>query len=301
MGWGMRAIGWYVRRTRKPLWANAERFHAHAHGPKASSQPPASLQRRHRVHQRQVQGFVHYSVAPRQRDAARVVLYLHGGGYVNEIAPQHWQLVSRLVDAGLRVEVPIYGLAPQHGFEEAYAMLGALYAELASTPQAQVFIAGDSAGGGLALGLAQALQAQGLPPPLGLTLISPWLDITCANPEIDALEPRDPWLAKPGALLAGALWARGADPADPCLSPLNGPLHGLPAMDVYVGTHDILYPDVCLLHERMKGLGPAAPQVRLHVCPGACHVYPLLPVREGREAARQLVQHLAAAPVDNAA
>lgn len=293
MGWQLKAVGWYVRRTRKPLWANAQRFHTHAHGPKANPEPPRALRTRHAVSERRIHGFMHYSVAPRQGAGQRVVVYLHGGGYVNEIAPQHWQLIGRMADAGLRVEVPIYGLAPQHGFTAAYAMLAELIGQLHATPGTQVLLAGDSAGGGLALGLAQALPAMGLPMAEQITLIAPWLDITCANPEIDALEPRDPWLAKPGALLAGQLWAQGTDPTDPRLSPIYGPLQGLPPMDVYIGTHDIFYPDVLLLQQRVQALAPATPRLQLNVCPQACHVYPLLPVPEGRSAAGQLVQRLA--------
>lgn len=218
MSLGMRALSWYLRRTRKPLWADAERFRAHAHGPKADPQPPRALHQRHAVHERSILGFRHYSVTPRHGTDQAVVLYLHGGGYVNEMAPQHWQLVSRMTDAGLRVEVPLYGLAPQHHFAEAYAMLTTLYAELLERPGTQVLLAGDSAGGGLALGFAQTLAAQGLRSPHGLTLLSPWLDISCTNPAIDALEPLDPWLAKPGAILAGQLWSKGTDLLDPRVS-----------------------------------------------------------------------------------
>lgn len=293
MSLGMRAISWYLRRTRKPLWADAKRFHAHAHGPKAAPQPPRALHQRHAVHERSILGFRHYSVNPRHGANQGVVLYLHGGGYVNEMAVQHWQLVSRMADAGLRVEVPLYGLAPQHHFAQAYAMLNVLYAELLEHPDTQVLLAGDSAGGGLALGFAQSLAAQGLPSPRGLTLLSPWLDISCTNPAIDALEPLDPWLAKPGAILAGQLWARGTDLLDPRLSPLHGPLHALPPMDVYIGTHDILYPDVLLLQQRVRSLdSDAAERLHVTVCPGACHVYPLLPVSEGKHAARQLVKRM---------
>ncbi|MEU4360053.1 transposase [Streptomyces virginiae] len=62
-------------------------------------------------------------MAPRSRRAERTALYVHGGAYISGIAPQHWQLISRLTDAGVRVEVPAYGLAPQSNHREAYPFL----------------------------------------------------------------------------------------------------------------------------------------------------------------------------------
>src|SRR5699024_4300223 len=116
-----------------------------------------------------------------------------------------WALISKLAYAGAAVHVPLYGLAPQHTFTEAYAFLDAAYEELAGGADgaADLTIMGDSAGGGLALGFAQTLRDAGKPLPRGLTLIAPWLDVACRSPRIPEIEPHDPWLAKTGAVLAG--------------------------------------------------------------------------------------------------
>ncbi len=289
----MRTVAAVLRLTHHPAWSTAERARARVAAPKGSPTPPARLRRRHEVTSRRVEGFDCVTVAPRGAGPGaqqRAAVYLHGGAYVSEIAPQHWALVSRMVDAGARVEVPLYGLAPQHTHREAHPFLVAVYRQLLDQVEAPaVALAGDSAGGGLALALAQALGGAGLPQPRRLVLIAPWLDLTLGNPAIPSVEARDPWLSRPGLVEAGRAWAGGDDPTDPRLSPLNGPLAGLAPVHAWVGTRDIALPDVLLLRERGAAVGA---DVRVTVCQGAVHVYPLVPAPEGRAAARAVVDEV---------
>lgn len=273
--------------------ATPQRARLRMHKPKSSPEPPTSLAAKHAVTCRTVEGFANYTVAPRSGTSERAVLYLHGGSYISEISSQHWALIGTLVDAGVRVEVPIYGLAPHHTYREAYTFVTAVYQELlADVDAGSVAVAGDSAGAGIALGFTQGLQPAGLPRPDRLVLISPWLDLTLSNPEIPRLERHDPWLSRAGLLEAGSAWAGGDDPADFRLSPLNGPMAGLPPMSVYVGTRDILFPDVLKLRDLASAAGVS---FHLTVAPGAFHVYVLAPVPEGRRAAADLVRTLSAA------
>ena len=115
----MRAVALFLRLAYRPRMNSAEKAHRRMLEPKGSGVPPAALRRRHTVTSRRIEGFDCHTVAPRNRVAERAAVYLHGGAYIGEIAPQHWALVSRLADAGVRVEVPIYGLAPQHTHREA--------------------------------------------------------------------------------------------------------------------------------------------------------------------------------------
>lgn len=287
----MRAISVVLRLTRKPRMATVERARKRIAEPKGSSAPPEALLQRHDVRTRQVQGFACTTVAPRDGGTGRAVVYLHGGSYVSEIAKQHWALVSKLADAGVRVEVPLYGLGPQHTYREAYPLVTEVYRDLlAEVDASRVTVAGDSAGGGLALGFAQTLGEAGLPQPRRLVLLSPWLDLTLSHPDLPALEPRDPWLNIEGTREAGTAWAGGDDPTQPRLSPINGTLTGLAPMDVYVGTRELCLPDVLLLQERAAAAGAA---LEVTVCPGAVHVYPLVPAPEGRAAARRIVEEIA--------
>ena len=287
----MRAVSLFVRLAYKPRMATVERARERIAAAKGSSEPPAALGRRHDVRSREVAGFRSHTVAPRGRTAERAAVYLHGGAYISEISPQHWALISRLADAGVRVEVPSYGLAPQHTYREAYPFLTAVYRGLLTEfDAAAVTILGDSAGGGLALGFAHTLAAAGLPQPRRVVLISPWLDLTLSHPDLPAVEARDPWLCSVGLAEAARAWAGGDDQEDPRLSPGNGPLAGLAPIDLYVGTHEICLPDALQLQERARAEGV---KIDLTVCEGALHVYPLLPVPEGRAAAAAIVERVA--------
>ncbi|MGY1740694.1 MULTISPECIES: alpha/beta hydrolase fold domain-containing protein [unclassified Blastococcus] len=288
----MRAVAAVLRLTRKRALATPERARRRLAAPKGSTAPPAALTRRHDVRQREVGGFPCTTVAPRGGPARSAAVYLHGGAYMSAISPQHWALVSRLADAGVRVEVPHYGLAPEHTYRAAYPFVTAVYRDLvAEVGAAAVTVAGDSAGGGLALGLAQTLAGAGLPQPRRLVLLSPWLDLTLGHPDLPAVEARDPWLCSAGLRVAAAAWAGGDDPTDPRLSPGNGPLTGLAPVHVYVGTAEICLPDALALRDRARAEG--AP-VEVTVCRGAVHVYPLVPAPEGRAAARAVVREIAA-------
>ncbi|MFC9930871.1 alpha/beta hydrolase fold domain-containing protein [Streptomyces sp. NPDC127190] len=258
---------------------------------KEPPRPPAKLAQRHDVRSRHIDGFECHTVSPRGRRAERSVVYLHGGAYIRDLSPRHWQLISQLADAGVRVEVPHYGLAPKYTYRDAYPFVTAVYRDLLSDLDAgQLTIMGDSAGAGLALGVAQSLVGSGLPQPARVVLISPWLDLTLTNPAIPEVEARDPFLTTSSLLAAGRSWADGDDPVQPRLSPVNGPLAPLAPIDVYIGTRDVFYPDVRRLEERAAAEGAA---VNVIVCEGAVHAYPLVPAPEGRAAARAIVRSAA--------
>jgi len=282
----MKVVGAYLRLTRKGRTAPDPVVAS-----KQPPRPPARLVRRHDVGLRGIDGFECCTVSPRGRRAERAVVYLHGGAYIRHMVPQHWQLISQLADAGVRVEVAHYGLAPKYTYRDAYPFVTAVYRDLLGYLDAgQVTIMGDSAGAGLALGMAQSLVGSGLPQPARVVLIAPWLDLTLTNPAIPKVEARDPWLTSSLLLAAGRGWTGGDDPTQPRLSPVNGPLAPLAPIDVYIGTRDLFYPDVRRLEERAAAEGAA---VNVTVCDGAIHVYPLVPAPEGRAAARAIVRSAA--------
>ena len=140
----MGAVAAVLRLTRKRAMATPERARRRLAAPKGSPAPPAALGHRHAVTQRGVGGFPCTTVAPRGGPAARAAVYLHGGAYVSAVAPQHWALVSAMADAGVRVEVPHYGLAPQHTHRQAYPFVTAVYRELLRQAEAK-FAAADAA------------------------------------------------------------------------------------------------------------------------------------------------------------
>lgn len=283
--WQTRAVCLYLRATRKARYSTTERgLQALANGiPPAA--PPRTLEGR--LFTEQVAGFEISKVRPsaNRSTMAGVLVYLHGGAFVNGIAKQHWDLVSFLADAtGHEVWVPQYGLAPAHGADDARAFLEAVHDRLRD--DRAVHVLGDSAGGNLALLLAQAHT--GDRSIVGLTLIAPWLDLSISNPQIDAVEPHDPWLSRAGLRPIAVQWAGEHGLQDPAVSPLLGDLTKLPPTEIFVGTRDICLPDSRLLRDRAKSSG----SVTLHEDVGSPHVYPLLPTPEGRGARDAIVRHV---------
>lgn len=255
--------------------------------PKGPSAPPRGLSGRFDVSRSRDHGFDVWRVAPPGTGAGDVVVYLHGGAYSSEIVSQHWSLIGHLAArTGLAVQVPIYGLAPRHHGLEALDFVSRVVADVTRDGR-RCYLAGDSAGGGLALLTAQAVR-EGV---AGLTLLAPWLDLSLSNPGIAEVEPRDPWLRRPGLRVMAAAWARDEPLTDPRLSPLFGDLTGLPPTQVLVGTRDITLPDCRTLRDRWPGGAP----LTYHEEPGALHVYPLLlPAPEARTGRAAIVAHIKA-------
>ena len=283
MSWQMTAVGVYKRLTSKRQFGRPDGHEGLLRRRKTTSAPPARALRGLDVSTSVVDGFdVHTVVAPGTPGGAPVVVYLHGGAYVNELVVQHWQFVAEVASRlAVEVRVPIYGLAPQHDALEALHLTATMLERLRDEGR-DVLLAGDSAGGGLALITAQQsghLLGDRLK---GLSLMAPWLDLTMANPEIPAVEERDPWLARAALHGVAASWAGTLDVHDPRVSPLFGPMDALPPVDLWIGDRDITLPDARLLRD-------ALPDVTWHELPGGIHVVPILPVPEGRAARTEMI------------
>ncbi|MFE1440172.1 alpha/beta hydrolase fold domain-containing protein [Streptomyces sp. NPDC058739] len=275
----------YQRRMR-----TAQRVRQWMDAPKRPAAPPSRLRRRHTVTSRRLGGFTTWSIVPKRPRAGKAVLYVHGGGYYLPIQSAHWNLISALADSGVRVEVPLYPLAPEYTAKDAYPFLTRVYEELVSETgdPSRITLMGDSAGGGLALGLAQ-VAAAGRMRPGRIILISPWLDLTLSDPAIAELGAKDPWLAQEGLIAAGHTWAGHWDPAEARLSPLNGPLADLPPTHLYIGDRDIFWADAHSLARAARGAGRDIDLVEM---PGGVHVYPLTPTPEGCAARAAIIQQI---------
>ena len=213
--------------------------------------------------------------------SGQVIWYLHGGAYIFQAAEFHWQFLDQLVQrTHATVIASNYPLAPNAQAGEVIPALRTVYqAILERAPAAQIVIAGDSAGGGLALACAQDLRDHGLPQPAHVCLLSPWLDIGLHNPAAETLAERDVLLGIPGLKLAGQHWAGQLDKRHPWVSPLFGDLHGLAPLAMWVGTHEIFLPDVQELRMKAEAATVLAHYVE---APGMFHAYQIFPVPEAK-------------------
>ena len=219
-------------------------------------------------------------------DTERSVIYLHGGIYVNEIKLPHISFCDKLAKkVNATVFAPIYPLAPNHTYEETYEIVENLYRHLLEIKK-PIIIIGDSAGGGLSAAFAEYLAVNDLPQPENLILISPWLDVSMSG-DYDEVE-FDPMLGVDGLREMGETWAAGLDPKDYKVSPLFGEVDELPKTTLFVGTHEIFYPDVVKFYNKLKDNGVDA---ELNVGEGMTHVYAIYPlVPESKEAFKHIVE-----------
>lgn len=221
----------------------------------------------------------------------KVILFLHGGAYVLQPMKMHFTLVHKIAQAiDAKVVFPIYPKTPKHQYRETYEKLEKLYRRILeenTNPNSIIFM-GDSAGGGLSLGFAIYLKELSLPQPKEIVLFSPWVDIATDNPEIALVEPFDPFLKQSGIQEVAKFWA-GDDLKQPLVSPLFGDLSGLGRISIYIGTHDILYPDNRLLHEKLLKEGIEHRYIEREKMN---HVYVGLPIKEARVDIQELIEEL---------
>lgn len=219
-------------------------------------------------------------------EAERLVIYLHGGIYVNEITLPHITFCDKLAKkANAGVFAPIYPLAPNHTYKESYRIVEDLYKYFLSLKK-PITIMGDSAGGGLALAFAEYLGANDMPQPDHLVLICPWLDITMSG-DYSGVE-YDPIGGIETLREMGKAWAGDLDLKDYRVSPMFGDVSKLSKTTLFVGTHETLYADVTEFYKKLKDNGVDA---ELNIGEGMNHVYPIYPfVPESKEAFEHIVE-----------
>ena len=229
-----------------------------------------------------------------QSDTAPICLYLHGGAFAMGGLNSHRDLAAQLAQrAQIRLLMVDYRLAPEHPFPAALDDVLAVYRALLAQgiPAQRLLLGGDSAGGNLALGTAQAIQAQGLAPPAALVLFSPWLDLTGHSPSRQANAASDVMLSQQVLDEAAALYAPGLPLDDARLSPLFGPLAGLPPCLMVASSAEILIDDARRLKQLLLAAGG---QVELLEWANTPHAFPVMAryLPEGRAALDQTARFI---------
>src|SRR5580700_2171541 len=186
-----------------------------------------------------------------------VLLYLHGGGYFGCSAESHRPITAAFARQGFRVLAPNYRLAPENPFPAAVDDAVAAYRGLlgAGYSPAQIVVAGDSAGGGLALSLLLELRDRGNPLPRGAALFSPWTDLAATGESILTNAKRCAMFHGPDIARSARYYLGEMDPRNPLASPLYGDLGGLPPLLIHVGADEVLRDDSTRLAERARAAG----------------------------------------------
>ncbi|MCA6121426.1 alpha/beta hydrolase [Bradyrhizobium sp. WSM 1704] len=217
-------------------------------------------------------------LTPRKAPGGRAILYFHGGGFRMGSVTSHRDLIARLAEASRCATLAInYRLAPEHRFPAALDDAWRAYAfllEQGLKPDG-IALAGDSAGGNLALAVMLALRDRGERLPAAAVLMSPWTDLAATGASYQSRAEADPIHQRKMILaLAKDYLGEEGDPRNPLASPLYAELAGLPPLLIQVGNRETVRDDSVMLARKAEDAGVA---VALEVFAGMIHVFQMFP------------------------
>lgn len=228
-------------------------------------------------------------ISPKEKKSDTIIFYLHGGAYINNIIKFQWNMIEEILrKTNTQIVVPDYPLAPDSQYDEVYSFIEEVYLDLLKESKSEsIVFLGDSAGGGLSLGLAQKLQKENKPGPSQILLVSPWLDVSLNDPEIKNIDPLDHLLHVEGLQWAGKIYAGKESLDNPLISPIYGDVNGLGKISIFIGTHDILYPDSLQLKKKLE---ENQIPFRYFEYPNMFHVWPVI---NGMKEANYAIEQIA--------
>jgi epsilon-lactone hydrolase len=186
-------------------------------------------------------------VRPANARLGSALLHLHGGWFNFGSAAAFTNLVGQIAArVGVNAFIPDYRLAPEHPFPAATEDVWACYRGLAQKGYRRIVLTGDSAGGNLALGLANRIvEASGLPDAelVGVTVFSPVTDLSLSGETYETRADADPLFTRAQVAQLVQAYLRDADPKGALASPMAGPVAGLPPVRVHVGDDEVLLDD----------------------------------------------------------
>lgn len=203
----------------------------------------------------------------------KVMLYLHGGGYVSGSIQSHRVLCIPLAEhTGVRILTPEYRLAPEHPFPAALEDVLSVYLWLLEQgyESKNIFLAGDSAGGGLSLAAVLSLREKGKKLPAGLICISPWADMSLSGDTYRTNEKSEPVLNIESLSEWAAAYADRSKHRDLLVSPVYADYQDFPPLLIQVGSEEVLLDDARMIAEKAKAAGV---DVSLSVYEGMWHVW----------------------------
>ena len=211
------------------------------------------------------------------------LLYIHGGGFIGGSPVTHRPISAGFALRGFRVFAPHYRLAPEHPFPAplddvvaAWRGLRALHD--AQSPGQRITVAGDSAGGNLALALMLSLQAAGQRLPDAAALFSPSADVVGESPSMEGNTGRDPMFHGPSLEHLGRAYVGpDGDPTNPLVSPIRGDFTGFPPLLIHVGAEEVLRDDGLRVAVKAREAGVHVESVVWPVVPHAWQLIVKLP------------------------
>ena len=224
--------------------------------------------------------------------AARgLLLYLHGGGFMACSAETHRPITCYLAQLGFRVFVPNYRLAPENPFPAAIHDAIEVFLAMAGEPAQPLVLAGDSAGGGLAVALMLSLRDAARPLPKAAVLFSPWTDLAVSGASILFNAKKCAMFCGEDMPFAANLYLAGVAATNPLASPLYANLSKLPPLLIHVGGDETLLDDSRRLASNARRDGV---KVLLKIWPVVPHGWQMLTPRlpEARQSLGEAAEFL---------
>jgi acetyl esterase/lipase len=212
-------------------------------------------------------------LTPKNRMDDKLLLYLHGGGYVVGGCDMHRQMVSHIARAGhIQSLLPEYRLSPESKYPAAIEDVVGIYRTLLTcgVKAENMVIAGDSAGGGLVVAMLLSLRDAGDPLPAAAILLSPFLDATASGESMQSRASQDPWFHPEDVSLIADYYCEPQQRSDPLVSPVFADVGGLPPMYIQVGDDEILLSDSERFAEKIAAAGG---EIDLEIWPEMWHVF----------------------------
>ncbi len=208
-------------------------------------------------------------------DSDMALLQLHGGGYIGAMrnAYRIFAAAYNELGGGMPVLTIDYRVAPEDPYPAALEDAVSAYEWLLARgyPADKIIVAGDSAGGGLALALCLYLRDHGVGLPAGIIAMSPWTDMTASGESYETNYGRDPLFGNTrDSLIYNREYLGLEDPKNPYISPAFGDFTGFPPMLIQVGSYEMLLSDAQTVARKAKKQGV---KVRCHVYEGMFHVF----------------------------
>ena len=237
----------------------------------------------------QMEHFPMEYLQPAKVSTGRVIYQLHGGGYIGPMKNiyRDFAVYYSKKSMGGDVLTIDYRVAPEYPYPAALLDAVAAYQWLLEERQyapEKIVVAGDSAGGGLALALVMYLRDHKIPMPAGVVLMSPWTDLTCSGESHETNFHRDPQFGgTTDNLLHNSVYIGDADPTEPYLSPMFGWFEKLPPVLMQVGSEEVLLSDTLVVADKIRA---AKGKLRVSVYDGMFHEFQmaLRLIPESREA-----------------
>jgi len=226
-----------------------------------------------RMEQVDVDGLSALWLLPMEAKKDSVILYFHGGGYVVQSANSHRKIAAHIAaQSGYKVLSVNYRLAPENPHPAAVTDAVIAYRWLLSKgfKPSSIGVAGDSAGGGLALALLLAAKRDGIEQPGGAVVFSPWVDLEGTGRSMDSKASVDLMVNRDALKVMASMFLSGKSPLDPFAAPLFGDFTGIAPIYIQVGGDEALLDDSTRLATHAAHANVA---VRLDVFPEMQHVF----------------------------